>query len=63
MTYTLLLWITGCVGSDCMIPGYEVKAFDTLEECEVAANAWQGLDDKYVGMCLEGVVKPWEDVE
>ena len=63
MIYTLLLWITGCAGNDCAIPGYETQEFETLERCTSALILWQSIDDRYVGACVEGYVIPWEDVE
>lgn len=56
MTYTLFLWITGCVGLSCPIPDYEEQTFVSEVECNKALTAAMSIakktQRKYAGICI-----------
>ena len=56
--FTLLYWIAGCVGPDCEIPDYEVRHFDTLEQCDKVAEILKTVEDKdNQAYCLDGKIE------
>ena len=57
MIYTLILWIANCVGPTCAIPDYEIKHYDTLEECNKIVKIWNKVSEDNVGYCLIGKIE------
>ena len=56
--YTLIVWITSCVGLDCPIPDYEIRYFegaDAKTKCETALAAWKSIP-KNDGTCWKGQI-------
>lgn len=51
----LLIWITTCCcTAECPIPQYEERYYDTMEQCEIALNAWSVSNpEKHAGVCME----------
>ena len=54
LMYTLIIWITGCVGTDCVIPAYEARPFNDLALCEEILEVWREIDEDNAGVCLDG---------
>ena len=54
MIYTLMFWITSCVGPSCEIPGVETEPFESLIDCKVALVVKQVMHPRTVGFCVEG---------
>lgn len=50
MNWTLIIYVLGCVGPDCIIPDFEVREYATEAECSVALDAWQASNENHIAI-------------
>jgi len=57
MTWTLILYITGCVGPDCTIPDFGLVEYENEQACHEAMTTtlkpWLEADKNHTAFCYE----------